>query len=266
MSIFSKLFGKRQVNIGRVESEDVSGPGVENGTLQLVEEVLIAQREQTLARMNEWLDSVNDVLQTVKERLRAQNETLYKVEASAQKQLQSLTEISSSLKEHGKKFEEISASLEGLPSFVATLPQLSEQQRILLEQMDKKIREQIQRSESVMEIFREVSAKIDVLPQEGRKQADILRELLNKLDTAAKQETAIRQNIETLHLAIKEASTYAKQQIEAIKMLETSQRLSMKELLQENKRYSRWIMILLAILIGCISLFSIIGIILLLGR
>jgi transcriptional regulator with PAS, ATPase and Fis domain len=69
------------------------------------------------------------------------------------------------------------------------------------------------------------------------------------LDAAAKQETTIRQNIEVLQAVLKEASTNSKQQLDAVKALEASQRVFIKELLDEHKGYSKRVATLLAVLL-----------------
>ena len=244
MGLFSKLFGSRGVTPERVESKEVA-PVMPNDASEAVQEMLAAQREQTMQRISEWMDAIGGVLEAVRDRLNAHGEAIFSVEAGVRRQVETLGGMESLLKDHGRRFEEMAESLKALPA-LGSLPQVSEEQRVLLERLEKRLKEQAVRSNEALEVFREISSKLDALPAEERRQVGVLKELASKLEAAARQESAIRQNLEGVQGVLREVSTHMGRQVEMLQAVESTQRMSLRELVTETRRRARVQVILFA--------------------
>lgn len=238
MGLFSKLFGKKGGGErDEVKSAEPLPPLATVETTESLLEVLAQERQQAMARLNEWMDRMLTLVDGLLQRMETQQETLFSLEASVKQQVESIKDVNRHMREQSERLERVACGVEVLPE-LSRLPSISEEQRRLLERVEARLREQQTKSESLLAIFRDISQKLDALPAEERRQASIMKELVSRLETATKEETAVRQNIEALRDVLVQVSESMHQQVKLLEAVEMTQRMGLRELMGEVRR--RW--------------------------
>jgi len=239
MGLFGKLFGKKGPSgKSEVESAEPAPPLATTEPTESLLEALAQERQHTIARLNEWMNQMLSLVDGLKQHLETQQETLFALEAGVKQQVEGIKAVTQLMREQGERLERVACGVEVLPE-LGRLPSISEEQKRLLERVEARLKEQQTKSETLLSVFRDISQKLDALPAEERRQAAILKELVSRLESATKEEAAVRQNIEALREILAQVSDSMHQQAKLLEAVETSQRIGLRELVDAVKRRSR---------------------------
>lgn len=260
MSIFSKLFGK---SVGRRESSSTMPAFTDlvvDTELEELPEELLARREESMARLMEWLGTVATSMRDITEQLRSQGQSLSSFEHSAKLQLETLRQLNVNIEAQSQTSSKIVEHLQGLPRLISLLPDASRSQTEILKRLSQELKEQSGRAQDMLSVFREVSEKLDNLPSDGAEQAQFLDTLAKKMDVAVEQEGKLAHNMETFSEILKSVNEFTREQTNSLEAIEQTTRSAIEHSSRHSERRFKVTAALLATLIGIVLVLGIIAI------
>jgi methyl-accepting chemotaxis protein len=140
------------------------------------------------------------------------------------------------------------------------MPEATRNQSEILERLGTVLNEQADKAQQLLDTFKEVSGKLDNIPNGNAEQARILSSLTGEVQKAVEQETLMQRNMAGLREALNSMSEFAKEQAESLGTIQETTRTAIDRSLRISDKRFKITTALLAILTGLILLLGIIAI------
>lgn len=261
MSIFSKLFGKRAEERESSSTMPAVSDLVVDTEFDERPEELLARREESMGRIMVWLEDVAGNMHDIMEQLKSQGTSLSAFEHNSRLQLDTLRQLNVTLDSQNRFSSEMAESLRGLPRLAALMPEATRNQSAILERLGTELEGQAGKAQELLDTFKEVSGKLDKIPNGNAEQAKILGLLSEKVDKAVEQELQMRQNMQTLGEVLTSMNEFTKEQAESLEAIQNTTRTAIENTARLSNQRFKVTAALLAALIGIVMVLGIIAIV-----